>query len=161
MADDIWTPFTADNLIRYYHDLSEQERRIFRDQFLPVLHPNASGMMRLLRAMPEEDMILFLQEVWHIYFEPSPRKMTDKFLPGSVQDHLVPQVQEILQDQKQKRDRKPDPETVRQDEEIYTLRNSNKQQWTWKRLGWRFGMTEAAARQAYDRHQQRTEKRSN
>jgi hypothetical protein len=58
------------------------------------------------------------------------------------------------------RNRKPDPETVKQDAEIHRLRTADPKRWSWKKLGNRFGMTEAGARQASKRHDRRL-KRTN
>src|SRR5439155_4384798 len=57
-----------------------------------------------------------------------------------------------LAEQIVKRNRKPSAETMKQDEEIFTLRNEDKLKWSWKKLGKQYDMTGAAARQAYARH---------
>jgi hypothetical protein len=134
MTDDIWTPFTAENLIRYYHDLSVQEQRVFHDLFLPVLRPKAGGMMRLLRAMPEDERFRFFQEVCATHIFPWLRQLADKHAPIAIQNHYIPQLQEILKDQKQKRDRKHDPEIVRRNVEICDRRKEDPKAWSLKKL---------------------------
>ena len=128
---------TAKAVIRAFNSLSDGEKELFVKDFLKAIPPTAEYIDKLYAAATPPEREAFLERIWQHLLS----HMTTEGIQTAVEKSFGRQMDEILREVKEARDRRSDPETIRQNVEICDLRKEDKKKWSLGRLAKKYEMT--------------------
>lgn len=116
---------------------------------MPELCEQAKIIVDLVNALTESEQAQLARALWN---HPVLGKENRELLSLCAQ---LLELSHLMATKLASRDRKSDPETLKKDEEIHSLRTNDSRHWSWNRLASHFKMTTRGTQKAFERHANR------